>query len=190
MSGLSVSFTFPISPALGNAAAQAIAGGDTGPLDELGPNNPNCFQTSSRNNWIEYRTHLLVADFAPPGLAYLSKCFTGRTHPVGGFFANALHDQELCLAIEGIRHLLSSLRLDIARTARALEGIYVEDSDFTLLDTSPSSIADAQERFDACRTANEGEDIPTIVAFLQGHQVVLEAALKATMSSLYVGYIY
>jgi hypothetical protein len=188
MSGLSVSLTFPITPLSADAVAKAIIAGDTSPLDEHF--NDNCLTTTCRNNWLEFNVHLLVDGFNPIGLNYLSHSFKGEGHPVGGWYATVLDSKALSQAVIGIRSLISDFQRDITVTSKILDNAYISNDDIVLLTNSPSSLNDAVARYKSYSAANEGDDIPSLITFLQGHLSVLEFALSNSLSVVYAVYLY
>jgi|JI10StandDraft_1071094.scaffolds.fasta_scaffold712050_1 hypothetical protein len=186
MSCYSFAHTFALPPSEAATLADAINAGDFSLLDEHHLNKENSFQTSSRGLWIELHTHLLIEGFAPSGLGYLSHRFKGDVPDVD-WFAATLNVPEVLLAAEGIRSLIANFSQDIAATSRLLNDVSISDEDCALLPTMPTSISDANERFKSLRAATGGDhnDIPSLIAFLQGHLSVLEFAHRNSLSVLY-----
>lgn len=163
--------------------------GDTTPLSEYVPNNDNWLFASSRNNWVDYHVYLLVKKIRPFGVSYLSKGFEGKRCISEGWVATALNDQYLSQAIEGLRYVLANFPRDIDMATEILDNAYVTNADIALLESTPSSIDDALARYRYHRSAGDGDDGATLIAFLQGHLSVLEFASDHSMSALYVVYL-
>lgn len=190
MSGQSFSFTFPILPSDADAAARAIIDRDTSPLDGYATDNANFLVPFSRNNWLEYHVYLLVEGFKSNGLSYLSHSFDGKDHPTGGWFGAALHAEALPLACEGVRALIANLPRDVIATSRLLGDAHISSEDIALLTNFPLTISETFARYESSSSANEGDDIPSLITFLQAHLSVLEFAQSNSLSVVYAVYLY
>jgi hypothetical protein len=188
MSGISTSFTFAVPSESAAKIVSAVERDDLSGLKSFV--GRNCLLTTSRNNWLEYRVHKLVEKFNDDGLSYLSARFGLSGPATGGWSVVVLRDDGLKRAAFGMQQLIASLRENAEMYAASLGNSYIEAELAGALSIAPETPVAAIEHLNTCCSANEGDDLPTLAAFLYAHRFVLELADQTTGTAIYAVWLY
>jgi hypothetical protein len=140
--------------------------------------------TFSRNAETEWRVSRSIQAFHPPGLEHLHQAFEG-TRDLGKWYACGLYGAGLVQAIDGLHRLLVDFQHDLSATADILVWGELEDREISLLINPPLSVVDAVARNAECNSASGGDDIQSVISFLQGHLAMLEYARDSALGIIY-----
>ena len=138
-------------------------------------------QATSRNGWVRFKMCELVKAYKSADLGYLCN------------LAVVLRSDSLDRAISAVRQLLALMDETPAVCTAVVNGSskYYADGDVKkLLVCPPTSVDEALKRYDNCRWCDEGDDLPTLVAFVYAHLFVLEYAQASGLCAVYATHVH
>jgi hypothetical protein len=169
----------PLPDAVASDVLHAIENDDFSTLNSYW--SDRVLYATCRNNWLEFHVHRLVEEFGRDELSYL-----GTSHTL-------LADERLRKTICAVEELIVKILEWPALCASMLDGDtkgYTEREVLDAFAAPPKCLAEAFTRFETCRRWDEGDDLPTLAAFLYAHNSVLRYASTSGLTALYLLWLY